>query len=58
MLEISHWENPGIDVYSIPGICQPARKSSGIDFFGNGSLGAPVNMQMAQICKYKKSHSN
>ena len=35
------WENPGIDVYSVPGICQPARNSPVIDFSWNRSLGAP-----------------
>ena len=39
---ISRWKNPGIDIYSIPGIWQPARISPGIDFSGNRSLGAPV----------------
>ena len=41
-MKISRWDHPGIDVYSIPRICQPARNSPGIDFFGNRSLGAPV----------------
>ena len=41
-MEISRWENARIDIYSIPRICQPARKSSGIDFSGNRSLGVPA----------------
>ena len=41
-MKISRWENPGIDVYSIPEICQPARNSPGIDISGNRPLGAPV----------------
>ena len=36
-MKISCWENPGINVYSIAGICQPAMESSGIDFSGNKS---------------------
>ena len=47
-MKISRWENSGIDVYSIPGICQPARKSPGIDFAGNRSLGAPVFIVVLQ----------
>ena len=56
--KISGWKDPGIDVHSIPEVCQPARKSPGIDFSGNRSLGAPVlwpkstsgpNIQMSQI---------
>ena len=41
-INIFRWKNPGIDIYSIPEIRQPARKSTGIDFYGNRSLGAPV----------------
>ena len=40
VMTISRWEIPGINVYFVPGICQPARKSPGIDFSGNRSLGA------------------
>ena len=41
-MKISRWENPGIDIYFIPGISQPARKSPRINFAGDRSLGAPV----------------
>ena len=41
-MKISPLEIPGINVYSIPGNLQPARKSSGIGFSGNRSLGAYV----------------
>ena len=40
------WKNPEIDVYSDPEICQPARKSPGIVFSGNRSLGAPVKTRV------------
>ena len=41
-MKIARWENPGIKIYYIPEICQPARKSQGIDFSENKSLGAPA----------------
>ena len=51
-MKISRWENRGIDLYSIPGIGQPARKSPGIDFSGKRSLGSPDNTaQSRQIEK-------
>ena len=50
-MKISRWENPGIDVYPIPGICQPASISPGIDFPGNRSLGAPVIVYPTHISK-------
>ena len=48
-MNFSRWENPGIDVCSIPGICQPGRKSPGIDFAGNRSLDAPVLMEFLDV---------
>ena len=44
-MKVSRLENPEIDVYSIPGICQPAAKSPGIDFSGNRSLDVPAVRQ-------------
>ena len=40
-IKISRWENPAIDVYSIPGFCKPARNPPGINFSGYRPLGAP-----------------
>ena len=41
-MKVSRWQIPGIDVFSIPGICQSARKFPGIDFFMKRSFPAPV----------------